>query len=125
MKRAIHMLKETILIAGALAASIAVAAPSEKTFHLGIVRGQVSAQERVMRVEQGDRVHVRAVSDAAGELHLHGYRLAATLKPGGVADLTFKAYATGRYPFEWHPAGDGPPRAHHGPPLAAIEVRPK
>jgi hypothetical protein len=125
MKRAIHMLKAMILIAGAMAASFAVAAPSEKMFHLGIVRGQVNAQERVMRVQQGDRVHVRAMSDAAGELHLHGYRLAATLEPGAVADITFEAYATGRYSFEWHPAGDGPPRAHHRPPLAALEVRPE
>jgi hypothetical protein len=125
MKRAIRRLKEMLLLAGAMAASIAVAAPPERTFHLGIVRGQVSAQERVMRVEQGDRVHVRAMSDAAGELHLHGYRLSATLNPGAIADITFKAYATGRYPFEWHAAGDGPPRAHHGPALAAIEVRPK
>jgi hypothetical protein len=125
MKRAILVLKGTILIAGAMAASFAIAAPPEKTFHLGIVHGQVSAQERVMRVEQGDRVHVRAMSDAAGELHLHGYRLAATLEPGAVADITFEAYATGRYSFEWHPAGDGPPRAHHGPPLAALEVRPE
>jgi hypothetical protein len=124
MKPAIPTFKAAILVA-ALLAGPAHAAASDKTFHLGIVGGQVSAQERVMRVDQGDRVHVRAVSDALGELHLHGYRVAATLKPGAVADMTFKAYATGRYPFEWHAAGDGPPRAHHGPPLAAIEVRPK
>jgi hypothetical protein len=126
LKRAIHMLKETAFIAAAVATAIAVAAPAEKTFHLRIVRGQISVPERVLRVEHGDRVHIRAASDVPGELHLHGYRLEAKLKPGAVADITFEAYATGRYPFEWHAAGgDGPPRSHHGPPLAALEVRPR
>jgi hypothetical protein len=125
MKPAIHMLKASIVIAAVLAVPASAADPSDKTFHLGIVRGKVSAQERVMRVDQGDRVHIRAVADAPGELHLHGYRVEATLEPGVAADIVFEAYAAGRYPFEWHASGEGAPRGHHGPPLAAIEVRPK
>ena len=98
----------------------------EKSFDLTIVRGTVSVDQRALKVEQGDAVRLRVTSDASGELHLHGYRLAAQLTPGTPAELAFKAYATGRYPFEWHGAGAAAkPGAHHGPPLAAIEVRPR
>ncbi|MGE5525005.1 MAG: hypothetical protein ACM3SS_14930 [Rhodospirillaceae bacterium] len=125
MKRIIiHVLQAALLTLASAPAADACAAP-EKTFHLSIVRGQVKASERVLRVEQGDRVHLTAASDAAGELHLHGYRLEAKLTPGTMADLAFKAYATGRYPLEWHPASDKARRFHHGPPLAVVEVHPK
>ena len=108
------------------ATSVYAADAPEKSFDLTIVRGAVSADQRVLKVEKGDAVRVRVTSDAPGELHLHGYRLAAQLAPGTPAELAFTAYATGRYPFEWHGAGAAAkPGAHHGPPLAAIEVRPK
>jgi hypothetical protein len=116
-----------LLVFAVCAATGARAADApEKSFALDIVRGAVAASQRVLRVEKGDAVRLRATSDAPGELHLHGYRLAATLAPGAPAELAFKAYATGRYPFEWHGAGAAAkPGAHHAPPLAALEVRPK
>jgi len=80
----------------------------------------------VLRVDKGDAVRVRVMSDTAGELHLHGYRLEAKLTPGTRAELAFTAYATGRYPFEWHSAERaGQTGSHHGPAFAALEVRPK
>ena len=98
-----------------------------KFFELNIVRGEVSASQRVLKVEKGDVLKVRITSDAAGELHLHGYRLAATLAAGQPAELAFTAYATGRYPFEWHAAGNASTAGAHrrGPPLATLEVQPK
>jgi hypothetical protein len=119
------MLKAALFGAALLASSMTRAAPPEKTFDLELVRGQVPAHQRVLRVRQGERVHLRVKSDAPGELHLHGYRLEATLSAGAVADIVFEAYATGRYPFEWHASGAPSPRSHHGPPLAALEVRPQ
>jgi hypothetical protein len=113
------------IIACAAIGALAADAP-EKSFELAIMRGAVAASQRVLQVEKGDAVRLRVTSDAPGELHLHGYRLTATLTPGVPAELAFKAYATGRYPFEWHDAGTtAKPGAHHGPPLAALEVRPK
>ena len=113
------------LLAATAAGSLA-AEPPEKTFSLSIVGGAVPAEQRVLRVEKGDAVRLRLTSDAPGEIHLHGYRLEAKLAPGKPLELAFKAYATGRYPFEWHGAGDAAKTgSHHGPPLAAIEVRPK
>ena len=113
------MLTRLLLCLLAAAAGGALAAePAEKTFTLSIVRGAVRAEQRLLRVEKGDAVRLRLTSDAPGEIHLHGYRLEAK--------LAFKAYATGRYPFEWHGAGDaGKTASHHGPPLATLEVRPK
>jgi FtsP/CotA-like multicopper oxidase with cupredoxin domain len=121
------MLTRLLLCLVAAAAGGALAAePAEKTFTLSIVRGAVRAEQRLLRVEKGDAVRLRLTSDAPGEIHLHGYRLEAKLTPGKPAELAFKAYATGRYPFEWHGAGDaGKTASHHGPPLATLEVRPK
>ena len=99
----------------------------EKSFELAIVNGSVPAQQRLLKVEKGDALRVRITSDAPGELHLHGYRESAKLAPGQTTELAFTAYATGRYPFEWHPAGEnaGGGSRHRGPPLATLEVRPK
>ena len=122
-----HMLTRLIIglvICGAISAHAADG--PVKSFELTIVSGVVSVDQRVLKVEKGDAVRMRETSDTPGELHLHGYRLAAQLTPGTSAALAFTAYATGRYPFEWHGAGAAAkPGAHHAPPLAAIEVRPK
>jgi FtsP/CotA-like multicopper oxidase with cupredoxin domain len=99
---------------------------SEKSFDLTITRGTLAATQHVIKVEKGDSLRLHITSDAPGELHLHGYRLAAKLAPGQTAELAFKAHATGRYPFEFHGADDTPRTgAHRGPPLATLEVRPK
>ncbi|MDB5809983.1 MAG: hypothetical protein JWN94_2105 [Betaproteobacteria bacterium] len=114
-----------LLAFGAPAVSGADAPP--KTFELNLAQGAVPAAQRVLKVEKGDAVALKLTSDAAGELHLHGYRLAISIVPGQIAQLSFTAHATGRYPFEWHrsdsPAAGG--SQHRGPPLAALEVRPK
>ena len=98
-----------------------------KTFELTIARGAVPPPQRLIKVEKGDALRLRITSDAPGELHLHGYRLAAKLTPGQPAELAFTAYATGRYPLEWHAAGETTPTGAHrrGPPLATLEVQPK
>lgn len=98
----------------------------DKIFDLTIARGELTAEQRVLRVNKGDTVRLRLTSDAPGEIHLHGYRLEMKLKPGVPGELVFKAYATGRYRLEWHPAGKaGKSGGHHGPPPATLEVRPR
>jgi FtsP/CotA-like multicopper oxidase with cupredoxin domain len=118
--------RQLLALAAALAVTAFAAGPTEKTFNLSIVRGSVAAEQRVLRVEKGDAVRVRLTSDTPGEIHLHGYRLEARLVPDIPAEFSFKAYATGRFPLEWHAAGGAAPsKSHHGPPLAVLEVRPK
>jgi hypothetical protein len=102
------------------------AAMPGKSFNLSIVGGAVPREQRVMRVEKGDQVRLRVTSDAPGELHLHGNGLEVRLVKGGVGEFGFNAYATGRFPLEWHAAGaKARGGSHHGPPLATLEVRPK
>lgn len=114
-----------VLIAIATANALA-AEPPEKSFSLSIARGVVSREQRLLRVDKGDAVRIRLTSDAAGDIHLHGYRLEAKLTPGKPAELAFKAYATGRYRIEWHGAGEtAASGGHHNEPLARLEVRPK
>lgn len=110
-----------------IATAAAGAADSpDNTFDLTITRGALPAEQRVLRVTKGDTVRLRLTSDAPGEIHLHGYRLETKLKPGVPGELVFKAYATGRYRLEWHPAGEtGKLGGHHGPPRATLEVRPR
>ncbi len=99
----------------------------QKSFELNIAKGVVPAPQRTLKVEKGDAVKLTITSDTAGELHLHGYQLSAQLSPGQPANLAFTAFATGRYPFEWHAADTRASSSshHRGPPLAVIEVRPK
>ena len=122
-----RILRRLLLIFSACAAAGAPAAEApEKTFELAIVRGVLPAEQRLLKVEKGDALRLRIISDAPGEVHLHGYRLEAKLTPGQPAELAFKAFATGRYPFEWHGAqSTAKTGAHRGPPLATLEVRPK
>lgn len=118
---------------------------AERRFDLTVVNGALPAAQRSMRVEKGDLLRWRIVSDVPGELHLHAYRVEAKVTAGVPAELTFTAHATGRFRVEWHAvvdkaggnAGDkaggkaAPSSAtrvnphHHAPPLATLEVRPK
>ena len=107
-------------------AAAGAAGPPDKTFDLTIARGALPAEQRVLRVVKGDTVRLRVMSDAPGEIHLHGYRLETKLVPGVPGEIVFKAHATGRYRLEWHPAGGtGKSGGHHGPPPATLEVRPR
>jgi len=99
---------------------------SEKIFELEILQGAPPAKPRVLRVEKDDSVRIRVMSEVAGEIHLHGYRLEMKLAPGTPRELAFKARATGRYRVEWHPAGEAASKGDpHGPPFAFLEVHPK
>ena len=112
-------------LVGAPSICYAADAP-QKMFTLDITRGAVATPQRLLKVEKGDALKLRVTSDAPGELHLHGYRLSAKLAPGQAAEIAFTAYATGRYPFEWHAAGESAgTKSHRGPPLATLEVQPK
>jgi hypothetical protein len=94
-------------------------APAEALHELRITDGKVPADEQLIAARKGDRLRLRIVSNTGGELHLHAYRLSVRLAAGQPADLTFDAFATGRFKIEWHPA-----EGHEGVGLATLEVRP-
>jgi FtsP/CotA-like multicopper oxidase with cupredoxin domain len=111
-----------------LAGPAGAADPVARSLDLTLSNGAVPATQRVLRVDKGDTVRLRVTSDAAGELHLHGYRVQSVLAPGVAAEISFKAFASGRFLLEWHaavPAASAPASRHHAPPVATLEVRPK
>lgn len=111
-----------LLLAALSTGTVAQPPAPQPVFHLAIAAGKV-AGDRVLRVRQGATVEIHLASDAPGEAHLHGYRLAAKLAPGRDARWRFIAHASGRFRIEWHRAAGA--EAHsHGPPLASLEVLP-
>jgi hypothetical protein len=103
------------------------AGPSTEALHtLHIADGKVRPDEQLISARKGDRIHLRVVSDKPGEMHLHAYRLSLKLLPGQESDVTFEAFATGRFRLEFHPANaqGAPAEAHEAAPLATLEVRP-
>ena len=140
---AARRLARRVLMVAALGGAYTVlpAHAAERTFDLTVVNGVLPAAQRSMRVEKGDLVRWRIVSDGPGDLHLHAYRVEARVSAGVPAEVTFTAHATGRFRVEWHAVVDKAvdksvdkaasgtaPRAsahHHAPPLTTLEVRPK
>ena len=116
-----------MLARAAPAADAANHALIEKVFAIDITAGKTPAAQQAIRVEKNDLVKLRISSDAAGEVHLHAYRKDAKLVPTTPAEIAFKAHATGRFRIEWHAATNKNAKAgaHHAPPLAILEVRPK
>ncbi|HET9175940.1 MAG TPA: hypothetical protein VFN84_06245 [Pseudolabrys sp.] len=110
----------------ALAPKLAVsgAKADELTFELRIERGHVPANMRLIRVKQGDVVKLRWSSDRSIALHLHGYDIERKIEPGVVAEMTFTARATGRFPVQEHQAASGGGHTH-GAPIVQVEVLPR
>ena len=96
----------------------------ELTFDLKVERGRVAQDKQLIRVKQGDVVRLRWSTDRALDLHLHGYDIEQKIVPGTVAELTFTARATGRFPVEVHTPKRGGGHSH-GAPLVQIEVYPR
>jgi hypothetical protein len=111
-----------LLVLTAIAVSGAKA--DELTFELRIERGHVPANMRLIRVKQGDVVKVRWSSDRSIALHLHGYDIERKIEPGVVAEMTFTARATGRFPVQEHQAASGGGHTH-GAPIVQVEVLPR
>ena len=113
---------------GMATSSVVLAADApEVVFDLSITAGAVPAAQRTIRVQKDDMVRWRVSSDAPGNLHLHAYRIDVGVVPGKPAEVAFKAYASGRFRVEWHPAAAKPAggAGHHAAPLASFEVRPR
>src|SRR5919108_2268220 len=88
----------------AFAAAVSVSA-AELSFDLKVARGRVADNMRLIRVKQGDVVKLRWTSDQPLVVHLHGYDIEKRIAPGGVTEMTFNAYATGRFAVHVHTQG--------------------
>jgi hypothetical protein len=115
-----------VLAAGLLVAGwLAVAQAADLTFDLKISAGVVPQGMRLVRVKQGDTVKLRWTSDRPMVLHLHGYDIERKVEPGSVAEMSFVARATGRFPVEEHKPNAKGGHAHGEAALVHIEVLPR
>ena len=103
-----------------IVAGSAGAGAAELSFDIRIEEGRVPYAMRLIRVHDGDSVTLRWTSDRPVTLHLHGYDIEKRVAADGVTELSFTAYATGRFPIEIHGQA-----AHEAAPLAIIEVYPR
>jgi hypothetical protein len=119
-----HM--RVMLLASVLFFATASAGAAELTFDLRVERGRLPDAMRLVCVKQGDIVKLRWSTDRPIVLHLHGYNIETKVEPGSVAEMTFTARATGRFPIELHLPNKGSSGHSHGEaPLVRIEVHPK
>jgi heme/copper-type cytochrome/quinol oxidase subunit 2 len=82
--------------------------------------GAVVGGARDIEVEAGDTVRIVVASDAADEIHLHGYDITRNAAPGQPARFRFKAEAEGAFEIESHVAED----AGRDPLIARLVVEP-
>lgn len=80
-------------------------APQSKAIEIGFADGQVQGGRRTERVEVGEQVRIRAVSDVAEELHVHTYDRRVELRPSEPADVVFTADIPGRHEVEFERSG--------------------
>jgi hypothetical protein len=98
----------------------------ERIFNLNIKNRKVAGEVKVIRVKQGDTVKMNWTTDEPTEIHLHGYDIRKSLKPGNTISVTLKAHATGRFSIVTHGFGQQSPEKHDEEmPLLYLEVHPK
>lgn len=102
----------------------ATAAAEEVNFDLKIDQGRVPPNMRIIRVKQGDTVNLRWASDGLVVLHLHGYDIEQTVRPGAVAEMKFTARAAGRFAILRGVPKSGGGHTHEAP-IVTLEVRPR
>ena len=79
--------------------------------------------DRVIRLTEDQHVDMIWTTDAAVELHIHGYDIRIEVSPDAPAVVSFVAHATGRFAVTSHGFGDQDGHGHET--LAYIEVYPK
>jgi hypothetical protein len=88
-------------------ASVVPSAPATagQRLEVTVTGGQVTGDTGRVRVPAGEHVTLVVTSDAADELHVHGYDLGADLAPGTPATVEFDATIPGVFEVELHDAG--------------------
>ena len=112
-----------MLTIAALCACPAGAQTAVQTYDIRVDHGV--ANTPLIRVQQGDWVRLRWVSDRPIVLHLHGYDIERKVEVGAVAEMSFLARAAGRFPVEEHKPSAAGGHSHGDAPLVRIEVYPK
>lgn len=100
--------------------------PESKVFTIDVRQRKVAGDMTTVRVKRGDMVQLRMTTDEAVSIHLHGYDIEKVIKPEAPTELSFKAYATGRFPITAHGFGaDAHGGGHEETSLLYVEVHPR
>jgi len=78
---------------------------ADVTINVTVANGKVNPSGATIKAKAGQTVLVTAVSDAADELHIHGYDKELELTPGKPASVTFTADMKGTFEIETHESG--------------------
>ncbi|MFI7067274.1 cupredoxin domain-containing protein [Kribbella sp. NPDC050124] len=78
---------------------------ADVTINVTVANGKVNPSGASIKVKAGQTVLVTAVSDAADELHIHGYDKELPLTPGKPASVKFTADMKGTFEIETHESG--------------------
>jgi hypothetical protein len=78
----------------------------ERVSDIKIEGRKVVGGVKIVRVRRGEQVSLRWTADETVTVHLHGYDIEKTVKPGETAVMSFRAHATGRFPVETHGFAD-------------------
>ena len=87
------------------AAPPAAPAPAVRTLAVEVRGGQATGDTGRVLVAVGEEVVLTVTSDAADDLHVHGYDRSADLAPGVPAAVRFIADVPGVFEVELHEAG--------------------
>jgi plastocyanin len=78
---------------------------ADVTINVTVANGKVNPSGTSIKVKAGQTVLVTAVSDAADEVHIHGYDKELPLTPGKTASVKFTANMKGTFEIETHESG--------------------
>jgi hypothetical protein len=75
---------------------------ADVTINVTVANGKVNPSGASINVKAGQTVLVTAISDAADEVHVHGYDKQLPLTPGKPASVRFVANMKGTFEIETH-----------------------
>jgi ABC-type glycerol-3-phosphate transport system substrate-binding protein len=78
---------------------------ADVTINVTVANGKVNPSGATIKAKAGQTILVTAVSDAADEVHIHGYDKELPLTPGKPASVKFTANMKGTFEIETHESG--------------------
>lgn len=95
----------TTSAAGTTTTTATTTSPAPTVTRIRLKDGKPVGGEQAIEVRKGDRVRLVVTSEAAGEIHVHGYDLEREAAPGSPARFNFVADIDGRFEVEAHATG--------------------
>lgn len=111
------------LVLLALASAAPAGAGQAGAVAVTVEGGEITGDSDTFRFTEGEEIVILWTSDAAMELHVHGYDLTVPANPEAPAEMRFTGTIPGRFPVTSHGAAGDAPGGHHT--LIYIEIYPE